>query len=167
MKFTIRLTSPEDAQGILQAYHSAVHVTAARDCPLEVLRLWSPSVDESRVAAKKERLKQTLGLTVMSYVAVAESGDIIGLGELVPPDTLGAVYVASYAGGKGVASALLRVLEARARELGMQRLRMESSLTAAAFYARRGFQELGRGQHQLADGVHMACVLMEKALSVN
>ena len=99
MKFTIRLTSPEDAQGILQAYHSAVHVTAARDYPLAVLQLWSPSVDESRVVAKKKRLEQTLGITVMSYVAVAEDGEIIGLGELVPPDTLGAVYVAASAGG--------------------------------------------------------------------
>ena len=152
---------------MLQAYHSAVHVTAARDYPPDVLRLWSPSVDESRVVAKKKRLEQTLGVTVISYVAVAESGEIIGLGELVPPDTLGAVYVAASAGGKGVASALLRVLEARARELGMQRLRMESSLTAATFYAGRGFQELGRDQHQLADGVHMACVRMEKVLSGN
>ena len=165
MRFTIRLISPEDAQGFLQAYHSAVHVTAARDYPLEVLLLWSPPVDESRIVAKKERMEQTLGLTVMSYVAVAEGGEIIGLGELVPPDTLGAVYVAASAGGKGVASALLRVLEARARELGMQRLHMESSLTAASFYARRGFQELGRDQHELADGRAMACVRMEKALS--
>lgn len=167
MKFTIRLTSPEDAQGFLEAYHSAVHVTAARDYPLEVLLLWSPPVDESRVIAKKKRMEQTLGHTVMSYVAVAEGGEIIGLGELVPPDTLGAVYVAASAGGKGVASALLRVLEARARELGMRELRMESSLTAAAFYARRGFKELGRDRHQLADGVDMACVRMEKALSEN
>jgi putative acetyltransferase len=167
MKFSIRSTSPADAQGMLEAYHSAVHVTAARDYPPEVLRLWSPIVDESRVVAKTSRLEQTLGLTVMSYVAVAENGEIIGLGELVPPDTLGAVYVAASASGKGVASALLRVLEARARELGMKKLRMESSLTAAPFYALRGFQELGRDQHQLGGGLHMACVRMEKSLSEN
>jgi putative acetyltransferase len=164
MKFSIRSTTPDDAHGILYAYHSAVHVTAARDYPLEVLRAWCPPVEENRVVAKMERLKQVLDVAVISFVAVAENGEILGVGELVPPDVLGAVYVAAHAGGHGIASALLQVLEVRARELGMQKLRMESSVTAAGFYAHRGFQERERCQHEIAAGIGMTCVRMEKTL---
>jgi GNAT superfamily N-acetyltransferase len=83
---------------------------------------------------------------------------------LVPPETLGAIYVAASAGGRGVASALMKTLEAKARELGMRALRMESSLTAAPFYVKHGFSELDRGEHRLAGGILMACVKMEKPL---
>jgi Acetyltransferase (GNAT) domain len=63
-----------------------------------------------------------------------------------------------------VASALFKTLEAKARELGMKVLRMDSSLIAVPFYVRHGFRELERGTHRLADGLMMIYVSMEKRL---
>lgn len=160
--FDIRPSKPDDAEGILQAHYSAVHETARKDYPEPVLAVWSKPVDAQRIAAR--RAKMQTDDSIVSYVAVDNSGEILGFGELVPPETLGAIYVAATAGRRGVASALLKTLEVKARELGMKVLRMDSSLTAVAFYARHGFHELGRGEHRLADGLVMACVKMEKAL---
>jgi GNAT superfamily N-acetyltransferase len=82
----------------------------------------------------------------------------------VPPETLGAIYVAAHAGRRGVASALFKTLETKARALGMRVLKMESSVTAVPFYVKHGFQERSRGTHRLAGGLLMACVNMEKRL---
>ncbi len=160
--FDIRPSTPDDAEGILRAHYSAVHETARNDYPETVLAAWSRPVDAQRIAAHRAKIETDK--RIVSYVAVDLSGKVLGFGELVPPETLGAIYVAAEAGRRGVAGALLETLEAKARELGMKVLKMESSLTAVAFYVRHGFRELGRGEHRLADGVVMACVKMEKTL---
>jgi putative acetyltransferase len=160
--FGIRPSTPADAEGILHAHHSAVHETAKKDYSEQILNIWSMAVDTQRIAA--HRTKMQTDRSIISFVAVDESGKILGFGELVPPETLGALYVAASAARRGVASALLRTLEAKAHELGMTVLRMESSLTAVPFYLRHGFRELQRGTHRLANGLMMACINMEKKL---
>ena len=160
--FKIRPSTPDDAEGIVRAHYSAVHETAKKDYSEPVLAAWSRSVDAERIAA--HRTKMLTDMSIVSYVAVDDSGRVLGFGELVPPETLGAIYVAASSGRQGVASALMKTLEAKARALGMRVLRMESSLTAAPFYVRHGFRELEWGDHRLAGGLLMACVKMEKRL---
>ena len=77
---------------------------------------------------------------------------------------LGAIYVRASAGRQGIASTLLRTVEGEARSLGIKVLRMESSLTAYAFYIKHDFRELERRRHPLADGLTLDCVFMEKQL---
>lgn len=160
--FTIRPSVPDDAEGMFRAHYSAVHETAKKDYSEPILAAWSRPVDAERIAA--HRTKMLTDKNVVSYVAVDDSGRVLGFGELVPPETLGAIYVAASSGRLGVASALMKTLETKARALGMRVLRMESSLTAAPFYIRHGFRELARGQHRLAGGLLMSCVNMEKVL---
>ena len=151
-----------DAEGMLRAHYSAVHETAKEDYSDVVLNVWSRPVDAQRIAAY--RAKMETDKSVISFVAVDDSGQVLGFGELVPPETLGAIYVAAPARRHGVASALYRRLESEARDLGMNVLRMDSSLTAFPFYIRHGFRELERKTHPLGDGLAMACVRMEKKL---
>ena len=160
--FTIRVSTPEDAEGILLAHYSAVHETAKNDYSKAILNVWSRPVDAGRIAAR--RTKMGTDKSIISFVAVDDLGKVLGFGELVPPVTLGAIYVAASAGRRGVASALFEKLEVKARELGMKVLRMDSSLTAVPFYIGHGFRELERGTHRLADGLMMNCVVMEKTL---
>jgi GNAT superfamily N-acetyltransferase len=84
--------------------------------PDAVLNLWSRPVDAQRIAAY--RAKMQTDKSVISFVADDDSSQILGYGELVLPETLGAIYVAAPAGRRGVASALLRTLEAEARDMG-------------------------------------------------
>ena len=160
--FRIRRATPNDAEGMLRAHYSAVHETAKKDYSDVILNLWSRPVDAQRIAAYLAKMETDK--SIISFVAVDDSGQILGFGELVPPETLGAIYVAASAGRHGVASALYRRLEAEALDLGMKVLRMDSSLTALSFYIRHGFRELERKTHPLGDGLAMPCVRMEKRL---
>ena len=160
--FIVRLATPDDAEGILHAHHSAVHETAKKDYSQAILNVWSGPVDAQRIAAHRTKLQADKG--VISFVAVEESGKILGFTELVFPDELRAMYIASSAGRLGVASSLYKILESKARELGMKQLKIVSSLTAAPFYVKQGFRELSRGVHVLSARLPMACVHMEKKL---
>jgi len=160
--FRIRRSTPNDAEDMLRAHYSAVHETAKEDYSDVVLNVWSRPVDAQRIAAYRAKMESDK--SVISFVAVDDPGQVLGFGELVPPETLGAIYVAAPARRHGVASALYRRLESEARDLGMNVLRMDSSLTAFPFYIRHGFRELERKTHLLGDGLAMACVRMEKKL---
>jgi putative acetyltransferase len=160
--FEIRVATPADAEGILRAHYSAVHETAKRDYSEAVLAVWSRPVDAQRIAA--HRTKMETDTRVISFVAVESTTAILGFAELWPPETLGAVYIAAPAGRRGVASALVGMVESKAREIGTRLLRMDSSLTAAPFYRKHGFREISRRAHVLAGGLEMPCIQMEKVL---
>lgn len=160
--FNIRRTIPDDAEGILHAHHSAVRGTARQDYSEQILNVWSRPVDPQRVARHRAMIE--CDKSIISFVAVDDFGEILGFGELVPPETLGAIYVAAHAGRRGVATALFKAVEAKAREIGMSVLRLESSLTAAPFYVKHGFYERNRGVHRFAGGLTMDCINMEKRL---
>jgi GNAT superfamily N-acetyltransferase len=156
----IRFAGSADARGILEAHFSAVHQTAAKDYPLEIRRAWSTPVTPERI---DDYLKNVLPneTTVVAEVntRIAGFGVIIeSIGELR------AVYVAAEFGNQGVGSALLHELERLAKERGCRELHMDSSLTAAPFYLRHGYEELGHADHTLSSGDKMACVKMRKAL---
>ena len=94
--FKIRRSTPQDAEGMLRAHYSAVHDTAKTDYPDAVLNLWSRPVDAQRIDAY--RAKMQTDKSIISFVADDDSSQILGYGELVPPETLGAIYVAAPAG---------------------------------------------------------------------
>jgi hypothetical protein len=81
--FTIRLATPEDAEGILHAHYSAVHETAKQDYSEAILNCWSMPVDAARIAAHRAKMETNQG--VISLVAVDATGQILGFAELVPP----------------------------------------------------------------------------------
>jgi putative acetyltransferase len=156
----VRFAKSEDARGILEAHYSAVHHTAARDYPLEILRVWSTPITP-------ERIDQYLRNALPNETTVVAEihGRIAGFGVIIESlNELRAVYVAAEFGNQGVGSALLRELERLAKERGCTALQMDSSLTAAPFYLHHGYEELGRADHTLSSGGKMACVRMRKVL---
>lgn len=156
----IRPARPEDARGILEAHYSAVHETAGKDYPKEILEAWSRPVDEDRIA--KYLAKDFPGeVTIVAEV----EGAIAGFGVIVPEkQRLGAVYVAKTFGGRGVGEALLNELERMAKEAGCAELAMDSSVTAKKFYLRHGYKITQLGMHTLRGGREMECVRMRKIL---
>ncbi|KRD49210.1 GNAT family acetyltransferase [Acidovorax sp. Root275] len=65
---------------------------------------------------------------------------------LLTRTTLALCYVVPEALHQGVGRALLREAEARARELGLAALELESTRTAEAFYRRNGYEPAGAVQ---------------------
>ena len=156
----VRLAKYQDARGILEAHFSAVHETAAKDYPLEIRRGWAMPVTPERI---DHYLRNALPNETTLVAEV--DGRIAGFGVIIESNNeLRAVYVAAEFGKQGVGSVLLRELEKLAKDRGCGELHMDSSLTAAPFYLRRGYAELGRAEHTLSTGDKMACVRMRKAL---
>lgn len=76
-----------------------------------------------------------------------------------------AVYVRGKAARRGIGSALFRSAEASAIAAGAPSIHVDASLAAVEFYKANGFEEVGRGLHQLWSGRTMACVFMKKDLT--
>jgi putative acetyltransferase len=100
------------------------------------------------------------------YRLIAEiDGLVVGIAALVAGNNeLRACYVAPQACRKGVGSALIREIERAALEQGVAFLEADSSLTAAPFYAARGYEIREYGEHILQNGRRMTCVKMRKEL---
>ncbi|TCM77095.1 putative acetyltransferase [Rhizobium sp. BK068] len=69
----------------------------------------------------------------------------VGFTDLVPDGYLDMMFVHPEYQGLGVASLLLDQVEQKARELGLDRIHTEASITARPFFERRGFRVL-KGQ---------------------
>lgn len=158
MFITIRPFSPDDAEVFLRVHHAAVRGTAANDYPVEVIDAWAPAIRIAHI----ERVK--VDLTGNRILALCD-GEVAGIGEVVPRlSELRACYVAPKLGGRGIGRAIVVELEQIARSEGVMTLRLDSSLTAEAFYKHLGYSVRAAGEHVLENGVKMACMMMEKVL---
>jgi GNAT superfamily N-acetyltransferase len=75
---------------------------------------------------------------------------------------LTALFVAPPAARRGVATALLRRVEALARRRGVAALRVDAALSGVAFYRARGFAGARRVQVPLPGGAALDAVRMRK-----
>jgi ribosomal protein S18 acetylase RimI-like enzyme len=101
------------------------------------------------------------------FYLAEDEGELIGFGTLNPAGgEVEAVYVHPAAVRRGVGLKLLRTLEARGRESGLESLHLCASLNAVEFYERAGYRRERETSHRLANGVEIACVLMSKELRV-
>ena len=156
----IRFARNEDARGILEAHHSAVHQTASKDYSPEICNDWSTPVTQ-------ERISQYLNHSFPHETSIVAEvdGEVAGFGAIVESvNELRAVYVAAKFGHRGIGSALLIELERVAKERGCIELHLDSSVTAEAFYLFHNYQVLEYTEHALRSGRLMACVRMRKSL---
>lgn len=65
---------------------------------------------------------------------------------------------------KGIGRLLLAQLEERARELGIERLSLNSSLNAEGFYRRSGYEAQKKATYRLHSGVEVPCIQMVKKI---
>jgi putative acetyltransferase len=162
LDISIRKATEKDAAEIIQVHYQAVHITAAEDYEQNILNEWS-AFSEARI----ERLKtQLLTNPDKATMLVAElKNKIVGFGEIVPLNNeLRAVYVSPRAARSGVGRTLLKQLEWEAAKVGVDRLWLDSSLTAAPFYLAHGYEIDERAEHELSSGRKMACIKMHKVL---
>ena len=98
-------------------------------------------------------------------VLVAEDGNgtIVGFGERAK-DEIVACYVHPLHTRRGVGAMLLRRLEQSALDAGIEKLRLDSSVTAEGFYRRCGYTSDSRAIHNCGNGTHLECVRMTKRL---
>jgi len=150
-----------------------------RECHVAAIRARGPDAyDERQVAAWAAKGDPAEDYPVEAdghYYVVAElptdgeaERDVVGFGHLVPTESeIRAVYVHPDADGRGVGTAILDALEARARDLRLDDLSLSASLNAVGFYERAGYETTGSETYSTVhDGetVDLDVVTMTKRL---
>ncbi|WP_270182185.1 GNAT family N-acetyltransferase [Alkalihalobacillus sp. CinArs1] len=137
----IRKFHDEDIQPVIDLFYDTVHTINSRDYSYEQIAAWAnPHEREQR---KIEWLKSLRDHD--TYVAV-EDGIIIGFSDLTGEGVLDLLYVHKDYQRQGVATALVNKLLTKAKQLGLQQMTTEASITAKPFFERQGFQEVKKQQ---------------------
>ncbi len=163
-----RTATTADARELLQTRYNAVMYNGRDIYPQEVLQAWVPKITAETIAAETRSLESADRITF-----VAEDCDentkskpkIVGLTTLVvSTSSVWQCYVLADYGGKGIGNRLMDMLEDKAREKGIKKLIISSSLMAFEFQKKRGFTPLNSYEYALGDGLSLTCYMMEKEL---
>ncbi|MBX9455901.1 MAG: GNAT family N-acetyltransferase [Rhizobium sp.] len=125
----LRRYTTEDLDAVIEVFQRAIREVASRDYNPSQIAAWS-AVD--RAAWEPHRL------TRPTWVAV-DGARPAGFSDLEADGHLDMMFVHPDYQGIGVASLLLRTVEAAAIDLGLKRIFTEASHTARPFFERRGF----------------------------
>jgi putative acetyltransferase len=163
--FETRSAGPADAGQIAAAHRDSIRSMGPLFYPPDVVDAWEAGLTSDLYVRAMERgeafyvaLDATLGRpAVLGFASHCLEGT----------EHRTAVYVRGAATRRGVGSALFRLAEAHAVAAGATAIDVDASLAAVEFYRANGFEEVGRGEHQLRAGHLMACVYMRKKLSAD
>ncbi|MBD2447084.1 GNAT family N-acetyltransferase [Nostoc sp. FACHB-152] len=127
----IRLFDQQDAEQIAQLFHETVRQVNIHDYSNNQVAAWAPDDIHFRNWAKicSERF---------TYVA-DDKGVIAGFGELELNGHIDCFYCHKNYQRMGVGSQIYDAIEAKAQELGLNRLYTEASITAKPFFLHKGF----------------------------
>ncbi|MGH9369133.1 MAG: GNAT family N-acetyltransferase [Thermoanaerobaculia bacterium] len=152
----VRRARESDAESIWRVHTDSIRALCAERYRPDEIEAWV----EFRSPESYREANDSRALFVAEW-----QGAVIGFGQLdVGRGEIEACYVAPEAVGGGIGSALLAAMEDEARRRECPRVRLNSTLNAEPFYARRGYRWLGRARHRLREGVELDCVRMEKPL---
>jgi putative acetyltransferase len=152
---TIRLFQQSDAQEIANLFHQTVRQINIADYSIKQVKAWAPDDIYFRDWAKVCSNRFT-------YIAETE-GMIVGFGELEPNGHIDCFYSHKDYQKKGIGKQIYTAIETKARELKINRLYVEASITAKPFFSRLGFQTIQQQQVKCR-GETFINYLMEKIL---
>lgn len=127
----IRLFRPEDADQIARLFHETVREVNVRDYSIAQVQAWSPDDLYFRDWA-------TVCTERFTYVA-DEQGMILGFGELEADGHIDCFYCHKDYQRCGIGRSIYQAIEFKAREINVDRLFTEASITAKPFFQSLGF----------------------------
>lgn len=156
MVLAIRRYLSSDLDAVIAIYQSAIRGVSAGDYSPEQIAAWS-QVDRDDWAPHR--------LSRPSWVAEID-GVPAGFTDLEEDGHLDMMYVHARFQGRGVATALLRQVEATAHQAGLSRIFTEASITARPFFLLRGFELMAK-QSVFCNGQWLTNFRMHKPLARN
>ncbi|MEO1186329.1 MAG: GNAT family N-acetyltransferase [Cyanobacteria bacterium J06636_27] len=132
------LFEKQDAEQIAKLFHQTVREVNINDYSLSQVKAWAPDDIYFRdwVSICSEKF---------TYVA-DDDGTIAGFGELESDGHIDCFYCHKNYQRMGVGKKIYHAIEAKANELGINRLYSEASITAKPFFLRMGFSIIKKQQ---------------------
>ena len=145
-----------DTEQIIQLFYNTIHEVNIRDYTKAQVDAWTSVNMEVKVWTNSLKSKFT-------YVA-EKDGKIIGFGELEANGHIDRFYCHKDFQGQGVGTNIFEKIELTARDLKINKLFVEASITAKPFFEKKQFivvrkQEVERGGQKLIN------FIMEKLLA--
>lgn len=161
LRLTLRAARESDAQVLWSVHARAIRGSAATHYSEDELDAWAGRT-------RPEGYAQAIRThpVIVAEVAATGGSRIVGFAQLQPDEgVVEAIYVDPDFARQGVGRALFQELERLARTRGLRGLTVEASLNSAPFYAAMGCVRRATDHHELAPGVHLECVVMDKRLA--
>lgn len=152
----IRRFIPGEEPALYEIYHSAIHLVACRDYTEAQLQAWASTGADAEVWAARIR-------GINPFVAVLE-GKPVGYADVQQNGYIDHFFVSGRHPRQGIGSALMAVLEAEARGLGITELTSHVSRTAQPFFERFGFHVVEQ-RMPVIRGIAIPNALMRRVLS--
>ena len=132
MPIDIRRYQPSDLAGMIALFRDTVRRINGRDYSQQQVMAWAPDEIDAR--------KWTNRLDNKAVWVAELDGAPVGFIDMARDGLIDMLYVHADHQGAGIASRLLRVVEASAHARGLLRLFTEASITARPFFEHRGFR---------------------------
>ena len=132
MPIDVRRYRPTDLAGLIALFRDTVRRINGRDYSQQQVMAWAPDRIDARQWMHRFDSKSV-------WVADLE-GAPVGFIDVARDGLIDMLYVHADHQGTGIASLLLRTVEASARAGGLLRLFTEASITARTFFEHRGFR---------------------------
>jgi ribosomal protein S18 acetylase RimI-like enzyme len=159
---TLRPARPDDEAALFALRARAIRVSAASHYAEDELEAWA-----RRTSPDRFRAAMLARVTFVAEAGGPAGPRIAGYAQLEPEEgVIEAIYVDPDFQRQGVGAALFAAVEREAGARGLPGLVLEATLNATAFYAAMGCRQEGVDHHELAPGVNIACVVMDKRLAV-
>jgi putative acetyltransferase len=153
----IRPYQETDAGALADVFGRAVRGIGSRDYSPAQIAAWIGR------EPRTERFRAKMADGRRCWVATDEAGRVTAFVDLEADGHIDFLFADPAVAGQGVASQLVDVLEAAAREAGMTRLYVEASEAARRFFLRRGYTVQGRRDFEI-DGVAIHNYAIERTL---
>ena len=152
----VRPATLDDANAICDVHVRSIRALCANDYTQQQIESWT----RFKAADNYRR-----GMTERGEVIfVAEiGGKIVGFSSL-EKDEITSVYVVPEGVGRGAGRALVEAAESHARDQGIAKIRLRSTLTSIGFYLHTGYTRDDDTVFKLRDGIELQCVWMHKQL---
>jgi N-acetylglutamate synthase-like GNAT family acetyltransferase len=135
----IRQAAPEDAAAVCHVLRRSITEGCVQD------HRHDPATLKAWLGNKTPETVSGWFASPTNFSLVAErAGVLVGVALLTQAGKLALCYVLPEAQGQGVGRRLLEGIEAQARAWNIGKIRLHSTLTASAFFARRGYLLAGR-----------------------
>ena len=153
----VRVAVPDDAADIAAIHEAAVNgERGGGDYDDRQIDAWARS---RPLPDLRERIRSR------QFFVASSASEPVGYAQLdVGAGVIRSVYVVPGHRRRSVGRRLAATVLTAARDAGLARVELDSSLNAVQFYEALGFSRLGDVDHGLRDGVVLPCVRMERRL---